>query len=545
MEPGTSSTVAMAGPSSLPEKPVAAEVTEKRPEDKKRRRPKRKRVASEVAATEAGEVGPSDAPVETYNTPWLEKLGTTVYESKEKRLHDEIVAFFEYMTPTADERHARAMVIAQVAEVVKRRLPKAAVDTFGSVAQDLYLPDGYVLLPFDVPLGCLAEVFGGSDTDLVISTPHTYDDETKKRVLFQLSALMRNSHVTDYVQVVHRARVPVISFTTSPDLGSLKIDISLNATDGLNAVPVLRGYFERMPALRYLVLALKSLLTRHRLNSASSSGLSSYGLICLAISFLQLNPLSRPAEYIEKPLESASLGVLLMDFLQYYADVFPYETSYVSVTQGKVLLKADKGWTNESRPESLCIECLLNPDNDVGRPTSKIRAIRALFRESHSTLESYPFAPLPDPLNVLGTILGVSESTLEHRALLKSIVNSGRLTQALQDVQRSGHQSSAPGRRPPPSTAQQPYPPPRHYTRGPRYGPVAGSERSQRPPANHSLPARPPMHPSLPARPSLPAHQSSHRAPQGPSIGSMRGGGGGGRLIDRLDEPQPSRRRRT
>ena len=59
----------------------------------------------------------------------------------------------------------------------------------------------------------------GSDTDLVISTPHAYDDETKKRVLFQLSALMRNSHVTDYVQVVHRARVPVISFKTSPDLG--------------------------------------------------------------------------------------------------------------------------------------------------------------------------------------------------------------------------------------------------------------------------------------------------------------------------------------
>ena len=144
-------------------------------------------------------------------------------------------------------------------------------------------------------------------------------------------------------------------------VGSLKIDISLNATDGLNAVPVLRGYFERMPALRYLVLALKSLLTRRRLNSASSSGLSSYGLICLTISFLQLNPKGRPAEYIEKPLESQSLGTLLMDFLQYYADAFPYETSYVSVTQGKVLLKADKGWTNESRPESLCIECLLNP----------------------------------------------------------------------------------------------------------------------------------------------------------------------------------------
>ena len=84
-EPGASSTVAMAGPSSLPEKPVTAEATEKRPDDRKRRRPKRKRVASEVAVTEGGEVGPNDAPVETYSTPWLERLGTTVYENKEKR----------------------------------------------------------------------------------------------------------------------------------------------------------------------------------------------------------------------------------------------------------------------------------------------------------------------------------------------------------------------------------------------------------------------------------------------------------------------------
>ena len=61
------------------------------------------------------------------------------------RLHDEIVAFFNYMTPTPDERHARAMVIAQVSEVARRRFPKGTVDTFGSVAQNLYLPDAYVL----------------------------------------------------------------------------------------------------------------------------------------------------------------------------------------------------------------------------------------------------------------------------------------------------------------------------------------------------------------------------------------------------------------
>ncbi len=59
-----------------------------------------------------------------------------------------------------------------------------------------------------------------SDTDLVVRMPESYDDpETKKRTLFHLSALMRHNHVAAHVQVIHRARVPVISFQTLPDLG--------------------------------------------------------------------------------------------------------------------------------------------------------------------------------------------------------------------------------------------------------------------------------------------------------------------------------------
>lgn len=58
------------------------------------------------------------------------------------------------------------------------------------------------------------------DTDLVVTMPESYDDpETKKKTLFQLSALMRNNRVATHVQVIHRARVPVISFQTLPDLG--------------------------------------------------------------------------------------------------------------------------------------------------------------------------------------------------------------------------------------------------------------------------------------------------------------------------------------
>ena len=53
-----------------------------------------------------------------------------------------------------------------------------------------------------------------SDTDLVIQTPEPFDDERKKGAPFQLAASMRNSRITQYVQVIHRARVPVISFET-------------------------------------------------------------------------------------------------------------------------------------------------------------------------------------------------------------------------------------------------------------------------------------------------------------------------------------------
>ena len=63
-------------------------------------------------------------------------------------MHDEIVAFFHYISPSPEEAHARAMVIAKISSIVTRRFPQGAVDTFGSVAQNLYLPDGYVLYCF-------------------------------------------------------------------------------------------------------------------------------------------------------------------------------------------------------------------------------------------------------------------------------------------------------------------------------------------------------------------------------------------------------------
>ena len=71
-------------------------------------------------------------------------------------------------------------------------------------------------------------------------------------------------------------------------LGGLKVDIGINNVDGVTAVDVINDHLDRMPALRPLVLVVKAFLAQKDLNSAAKSGLSSYALICMAISFVQV-----------------------------------------------------------------------------------------------------------------------------------------------------------------------------------------------------------------------------------------------------------------
>lgn len=111
------------------------------------------------------------------------------------------------------------------------------------------------------------------------------------------------------MHVIGHARVPVANFQTGPTygehiqllrvamsfisvIGSLNFDIGINNTDGFEAVDTINFYLAKMPALRPLVMVLKGFLRQRNLNSAASSGLSSYALICMAISFLQVRETS-------------------------------------------------------------------------------------------------------------------------------------------------------------------------------------------------------------------------------------------------------------
>ncbi|KAH9926426.1 uncharacterized protein B0H18DRAFT_1006042 [Fomitopsis serialis] len=333
--------------------------------------------------------------------PWTASLGMTEYESKEQRLHDEIVAYAAYISSTVQES-MRARSRARIG------------DTFGSTAHNLYFPTGLTI------------------------TQRT---------------------------VARKARVPVVSFETAPELGSFKCDINISSVSGTKSVLFIAEYMSSMPALRPIILVVKAYLHRIQLGSAAFAGLNSYGVILLVISFLQRNPKNLPSDDITKPLERESLGRLLLGFLEHYGFDFDYADSVVSVAKSGLVTKASKGWVDETQPaDLLSIEDPVNPDNDVGRAASRIEQVRTAFCEAYKELQLYPLSMVHT--NALGTILGMSPEVVARREKIREMVDTGSLNRALQDVwiPPEGYVPRR-SRDPTPLNGHTPYPPPQYQQR--------------------------------------------------------------------------------
>ena len=57
----------------------------------------------------------------------------------------------------------------------------------------------------------------------------------------------------------------------------------------LKVVPRVNSYFDSIPALRPLVLVVKSFVYCKEANSDLKGGVSTYAIVCMCISFLQVN----------------------------------------------------------------------------------------------------------------------------------------------------------------------------------------------------------------------------------------------------------------
>ncbi|XP_686065.5 terminal nucleotidyltransferase 4A isoform X2 [Danio rerio] len=324
---------------------------------------------------------------ESSGTPWK----TRKYSPGVDGLHEEIMDFYNFMSPRPEEATMRQEVVDRIESVIKELWPTADVQIFGSFSTGLFLPT--------------------SDIDLVVF------GKWEKPPLQQLEQALRKHSVAEpySIKVLDKATVPIIKLTDQET--EVKVDISFNVETGIKAASFIKEYVKKYTVLPYLIFVLKQFLLQRDLNEVFTGGISSYSLILMVISFLQLHP------RIDTRNPNMNLGILLIEFFELYGRHFNYLKTGIRIKNGGAYMAKEdimKAMSNGYRPSMLCIEDPLLPGNDVGRSSYGAMQVKEAFDYAYIIL-SHAVSPLArsypnkDSDSTLGRIIKVTQEVIDYR----------------------------------------------------------------------------------------------------------------------------------
>ncbi|XP_056110429.1 terminal nucleotidyltransferase 4A isoform X2 [Rhinichthys klamathensis goyatoka] len=329
----------------------------------------------------------SNSNYENSGTPWK----TRKYNPGVDGLHEEIMDFYNFMSPRPEEATMRQEVVDRIESVIKELWPTADVQVFGSFSTGLFLPT--------------------SDIDLVVF------GKWEKPPLQQLEQALRKHSVAEpySIKVLDKATVPIIKLTDQET--EVKVDISFNVETGIKAASFIKEYVKKYTVLPYLIFVLKQFLLQRDLNEVFTGGISSYSLILMVISFLQLHP------RIDARNPNMNLGILLIEFFELYGRHFNYLKTGIRIKNGGAYMAKEdimKAMSNGYRPSMLCIEDPLLPGNDVGRSSYGAMQVKEAFDYAYIIL-GHAVSPLArsypnkDSDSTLGRIIKVTQEVIDYR----------------------------------------------------------------------------------------------------------------------------------
>ncbi|KAF6197679.1 hypothetical protein GE061_008645 [Apolygus lucorum] len=311
-------------------------------------------------------------------------------------LHQEILEFYEYMSPTPEEHNMRSQVVSNIEQLVLELWPNAHVEVFGSFRTGLYLPT--------------------SDIDLVVI------GDWEKLPLRTLEETLLNKGVCtkENIKVLDKATVPIVKLTDKAS--GVKVDISFNMNNGVRSAELIKEFKAKYPVLGKLVLVLKQFLLQRDLNEVFHGGISSYSLILMTVSFLQLHPRG------EHSLQNANFAVLLIEFFELYGRKFNYMKAAIRIKNGGTYIskqEMQKDMKDGHRPSVLCIEDPLTPGNDIGRGSYGALHVRQAFEYAYISLSQAvnPLNSMVIPTNsfsILGRIVKVRDRVIQYRSWVRS-----------------------------------------------------------------------------------------------------------------------------
>ena len=306
------------------------------------------------------------------------------YEFNSLGLHDEILDFFNYISPKPSEELMRNEVVQRVRGVIQNKWPEAKVEVFGSFNTGLYLPT--------------------SDIDIVVF------GNWPVLPLFFVEHELKNAEIAvpGSLMVLDKTTVPIVKFTDK--WTEVKVDISFNMQSGLLSAKKIKTFLKQYPILDKLVMIIKQFLYQRNLNEVYTGGIGSYSLILMIISFLQHNPRVGPDS------EDSILGILLTEFFELYGRNFNYAKVGIKVDgTGSYFNKMEHG-INES---TLCIIDPADPTNNVGRVCFGLWNVKCAFEHAFVTLSRALFTTNegqhPTNKTILSLIVSVADEVVEHR----------------------------------------------------------------------------------------------------------------------------------
>lgn len=290
--------------------------------------------------------------------------------SKQREVADwltlEIKDFVSYISPNRSEIESRNITIGKIRNAVKRIWPDSDLHVFGSYATDLYLP--------------------GSDIDCVVNSLNK--DKDNRNSLYQLANYLNKNGLAIDVEVISKARVPIIKFVEPESL--IHIDVSFERTNGVDAAKLIRGWLDSTSGLRELVLIVKQFLYARKLNNVHTGGLGGFSIICLVYTFLHMHPRIITGEIL--PLDN--IGVLLIDFFELYGKNFGYDDVAISVLDGVPNYLPKDSWKEIHpirNPFSLAIQDPGDATNNISRGSFNIRDIKKAFAGAFDLLTNRCF----------------------------------------------------------------------------------------------------------------------------------------------------------
>ncbi|KAL4870381.1 hypothetical protein BDV12DRAFT_184557 [Aspergillus spectabilis] len=311
----------------------------------------------------------------------------------EKKLTADMLEVYDRLLPSSESDSRRRRLVRKLEDLFNKQWPgcEIKVHVFGSSGNKLCSSD--------------------SDVDICITTT----SKELEHVCLLADVLAKNG--MERVVCISHAKVPIVKIW-DPEL-RLACDMNVNNTLALENTRMVRTYVEIDERVRPLAMIVKHWTKRRILNDAGLGGtLSSYTWICLIINFLQTRqpPIlpSLQARPHKKRLTAdglvcsfddnlnslvgygsenkQSLGELFFQFFRYYGHELDYEKYVISVREGRLVSKEDKGW-HLLQNNRLCVEEPFNTIRNLGNTAddTSFRGVHMELRRAFKALSDGDF----------------------------------------------------------------------------------------------------------------------------------------------------------